>query len=57
MLYKYKKVFSFREEIGMCPNIEIEIDVTDKSSLFIRLYHAKEEDNNFIYKEMNDYAI
>ena len=31
MLFKYKEVFSLRDEIGTCPNIEVEIDVTDKS--------------------------
>ena len=31
MLYKYKEVFSLRDEIGTCPNIEGEIDVMDKS--------------------------
>ena len=31
ILYKYKDAFSLRDEIGLCPNIEIEIDVTDKS--------------------------
>ena len=30
LLYKYKDAFSLRDEIGLCPNIEIEIDVTDK---------------------------
>ena len=29
-LYKYKEAFCLRDEIGTCPNIEIEIDVTDK---------------------------
>ena len=33
MLYKYKEAFSLRDEIGTCPNIEVEIEVTDKSSL------------------------
>ena len=50
MLYQYKEAFSLRDEIGMCPNIEI--DVTDKSPFFIRSYHFKEEDKNFIDKEM-----
>ena len=50
MLYKYKDAFSLRDEIGTCPNIEVEIDVTDKSPFFIRLYHVKEEDKN-IYME------
>ena len=30
MLYKYKEAFSLRDEIGTCPNIEVEIDVMDK---------------------------
>ena len=34
ILYKYKEVFSLRDEIGTCPNIEVEIDVTDKSPFF-----------------------
>ena len=29
MLYKYKEAFSLRDEIGTCPNIEVEIDITD----------------------------
>ena len=31
MLYRYKEAFSLRDEIGTCPNIEVEINVTDKS--------------------------
>ena len=31
LVYKYKDAFSLRDEIGMCPNIEVENDVTDKS--------------------------
>ena len=46
MLYKYKGAFSLRDEIGTCPNIEVEIDVTDKSPFFIKPYHVKEEDKN-----------
>ena len=33
MLYKYKESFSFRDEIGTCPNIEVEIEVTDKITI------------------------
>ena len=47
MLYKNKEVFSLRDEIGTCPNIEVE---TDKSPFSIRPYHVK--DKNFIDKEM-----
>ena len=52
MLYKYREAFSLRDEIGTCPNIEVEIDVTDKSPFFIRPYHVREEDKAFIDKEM-----
>ena len=44
MLYKYKDTFSLRDETGTCPNIEVEIDVSDKSPLFIRPYHVNGED-------------
>ena len=52
MLCKYKEAFRLRDEIGTCPNIEVEIDVTDKSPFFIRPYHVKEEDKALIDKEM-----
>ena len=28
MLFDHKEAFSLRDEIGTCPNIEVEIDVT-----------------------------
>ena len=52
LLYKYKDAFSLRDEIGQCPNIKIEIDVTDKSPFFIRPFHANEEDKVILDKEM-----
>ena len=52
MLYRYKAVFSLRYEIGTCPNIEVGIDVTDKSPFFIRPYHVREEDKKVTDKEM-----
>ena len=52
LLYKYKEAFSLRDEIGLCPNIEIEIDVTDKSPFFIRTFHANEEDKVILDKEI-----
>ena len=44
IIYNFKDAFSFRDEIGTCPNIKVEIDVTDNSPFFIRPFHAKEED-------------
>ena len=52
MLYKYKDVFSLRDEIRTCPNIEVNIEVTDNSPFFIRPYHVKEEDRAVLDKEM-----
>ena len=52
MLYKYKGAVSLRDKIGMCPNIEVGIEVMDKSPFFIRLYHVREEDKKDIDKEM-----
>ena len=52
MLYKYKEAFSLRDKMGTCPNIEVGIDVMDKSPFFIRPYHFREEDKKVIDKEM-----
>ena len=35
LLYKYKEAFSLRDEIGTCPNIKVEIEVTDKSPFLL----------------------
>ena len=52
MLYKYKATFSLRDEIGTCSNIEVKIDVTDKSPFFIRPFYVKEEDKKILDKEI-----
>ena len=51
-MYEYKDVFSLRDEIGTCPNIEVNIEVTDNSPFFIWPYHVKEEDRAVLDKEM-----
>ena len=45
-------MFSLRDEIGMCPSIEVNIEVTDNSPFFIRPNHVKEEDRVVLDKEM-----
>ena len=52
LIYDYKDAFSLRDEIGTCPNIKVEIDITDNSSFFIGPFHAKEEDKAILDKEM-----
>ena len=52
LLYKYKDAFSLRDEIGLCPNIKIGINVTDKSLFNIRPFQTNEEDKIMLDKEM-----
>ena len=52
LLYKYKDAFSLRDKIGLCPTIEIKIDITDKLPFFIRPFHTNEEDKVILDKEM-----
>ena len=52
LIYDCKDTFSLRDEIGTCPNIKVEIDVTDNSPFFIRPFHTKEEDKAILDKEM-----
>ena len=52
LIHDYKDAFSLRDEIGMCPNIKVEIDIMDNSPFFIRPFCAKEEDKTILDKEM-----
>ena len=52
LLYQYKDAFNLRDEIELCPNIEIEINVTDRSPFFIRPFHVNEEGKVILDKEM-----
>ena len=52
LCYEYKDTFSLRDEIGACPNFEVEIDVTDKTPFFIRPFYVEEEDKAILHKEM-----
>ena len=52
LIYKYKDAFSLRDEIGTCPNNEVEIEGMDRSPFFIRPFHAREEHKAILDKEM-----
>ena len=52
MIYKYREEFCLRDEISTCPNIEVDIDVMDKTPFFIRTYHVREEDKRVLDREM-----
>ena len=47
MLYKYKDAFSLRDKIGTCPNIEVEIDVIDKSPFSLDHITLKKKTKRF----------
>ena len=52
MIYEYKDALSLRDEIGTCPNIEIDIDVMNRMPFSIRPYDVREEDKRILDKEM-----
>ena len=35
MIYRYREAISLRDEIGTCPNIEIDKDIMDKTTFFL----------------------
>ena len=56
MLYKYKEAFSLRDEIGTCPNIEIEIEVTDKSPFVYEAISCEGRKQNG-YRQRNEKVV
>ena len=56
LLFKYRGAFSLRDEIGTCPNIEVDLIVIDNSSSVIRPFSVKEEDKTMIVKEVKRLA-
>ena len=52
MLIKYREVFSLRDEIGECPNLEADIKVIDESPFFVRPFPISEKDKPFMDEQM-----
>ena len=52
ILYKYKRAFSLRDEIGLCQNMEVELELRDETPFFIRPFPIKESDKDVVDKEM-----
>ena len=52
IMIKYKKAFSLRDEIGTCPKMEVELELTDKKPFFIRPYPCSESDKDHIDSQM-----
>ena len=41
VLLEYKEAFSLRDEIGLCPNMEIELELNDDTSFFYKTISNK----------------
>ena len=52
VLLKYKDAFSLRDEIGLCPNMEIELELNDETPFFIRPFPIKKTEKDVVDKEM-----
>ena len=52
VLMKYKDAFSFRDETGLCPNMEIELELNDETPFFNRPFPIKENEKDVVDKEM-----
>ena len=52
LLYKYKKVFSLRDEIGLCQSMGVELELKDESPFFRRPFPIKKSDKDIVDKEM-----
>ena len=52
VIMKHKKAFSLRDEIGTCPNMEVELELKDTKPFFIRPFPIKEGEKDLIDKEM-----
>ena len=52
MILKYRDAFSFRDEIGECPNLIADIKVIDESPFFVRPFPLSETDKPFMDQQM-----
>ena len=52
ILFKYREAFSLRDEIGLCPNMKVKLELNNKTSFFIRLLPIKEEEKIIVDSKM-----
>ena len=52
ILLKYREAFLLRDEIGLCPNMEVKLELKDKTSFYIRPFPIKEEERIIVDREM-----
>ena len=49
---KHIKAFSLRDDVGVCPNIKVHIDLHDKTPFFVRPFPVAEEDKPWMDWQM-----
>ena len=52
ILLKYREAFSLRDEIGLGPNMEVKLELEDKTPFNIRPFQTKEEEKIIVDREM-----
>ena len=52
IIHEHKEAFSLRDEIGQCPNIKVDIEVTDDSPFFVRPFPIQEKDKPIMNWQM-----
>ena len=52
VLVKYKNAFSLRDEIGLCSNMEIELELNDERPFFIRPFPIEETEKDLVDKKL-----
>ena len=53
LLEKYKDAFCLRDEIGLAPHMQVDLDLIDKTPFFIRPFTVKEDMKAKIDREMD----
>ena len=52
IFYYNRQPFSLRDEIGLCPNMEVKLDLSDKIPFYIRSFPIKEGKKIIVDREM-----
>ena len=52
ILLKYREAFSLRDEIGLCPNMEVKLELQDMTPFYISPFPIKEEEKIIVDREM-----
>ena len=52
VLERYREAFSLRDEIGLCPNMEVKLNLHDVTPFFIRPYPIAEDQKKHVEAEM-----